>query len=70
MLWRDPSVDGMKTGMTDAAGYCLVSSAQRDDMRLISVLLGTGSAKARAMPPRPLNWGIPLLRESPAVCRG
>ena len=47
LLWRDPSVDGMKTGMTDDAGYCLVSSAQRDDMRVISVVLGTSSAKAR-----------------------
>ena len=47
LLWRDPSVDGMKTGHTDAAGYCLVSSAMRDDMRVISVVLGTSSAKAR-----------------------
>ena len=47
LLWRDDSVDGMKTGYTDAAGYCLVSSAQRDDMRIISVVLGTSSAKAR-----------------------
>jgi D-alanyl-D-alanine carboxypeptidase (penicillin-binding protein 5/6) len=47
LLWRDDSVDGMKTGMTDAAGYCLVSSAQRDGMRVVSVVLGTSSAKAR-----------------------
>jgi D-alanyl-D-alanine carboxypeptidase (penicillin-binding protein 5/6) len=47
LLWRDPSVDGMKTGRTDEAGYCLVSSAERDDMRIISVVLGTSSAKAR-----------------------
>ena len=47
LLWRDPSVDGMKTGRTDDAGYCLVSSASRDDMRVISVVLGTASAKAR-----------------------
>ena len=47
LLWRDPSVDGMKTGRTDAAGYCLVSSAMRDDMRVISVVLGTSSAKSR-----------------------
>lgn len=47
LLWRDDSVDGMKTGHTAAAGYCLVASAQRDDMRLISVVLGTSSAKAR-----------------------
>ncbi|MDH3534045.1 MAG: D-alanyl-D-alanine carboxypeptidase [Gammaproteobacteria bacterium] len=47
LLWRDESVDGMKTGHTDAAGYCLVASALRDDMRVISVVLGTSSAKAR-----------------------
>ena len=47
LLWRDDSVDGMKTGHTDAAGYCLVSSAERDGMRVISVVLGTSSAKAR-----------------------
>lgn len=47
LLWRDDSVDGMKTGHTDAAGYCLVSSAQRDGMRVISVVLGTSSAKSR-----------------------
>jgi len=47
LLWRDDSVDGMKTGHTDAAGYCLVASARRGDMRLISVVLGTSSVKAR-----------------------
>ncbi len=47
LLWRDDSVDGMKTGNTDDAGYCLVSSAIRDGMRVISVVLGTASAKAR-----------------------
>jgi len=47
LLWRDDSVDGMKTGHTDDAGYCLVSSAQRDDMRIIAVVLGTASAKSR-----------------------
>jgi len=47
LLWRDDSVDGMKTGHTDAAGYCLVSSAERNGMRLIAVVLGTASAKAR-----------------------
>jgi D-alanyl-D-alanine carboxypeptidase (penicillin-binding protein 5/6) len=47
LLWRDPSVDGMKTGHTDDAGYCLVSAAKRDGMRLISVVLGTASAKTR-----------------------
>jgi len=47
LLWRDASVDGMKTGHTDAAGYCLVSSALRDGMRIIAVVLGTSSAKSR-----------------------
>jgi D-alanyl-D-alanine carboxypeptidase (penicillin-binding protein 5/6) len=47
LLARDPSVDGVKTGMTDAAGYCLVSSAQRDGTRLVAVVTGTESMKAR-----------------------
>lgn len=47
LLWRDESVDGMKTGFTDDAGYCLVSSASRDGMRVVSVVLGTASAKSR-----------------------
>ncbi len=47
LLWRDSSVDGMKTGHTDDAGYCLVSSAKRGDMRIVSVVLGTASAKSR-----------------------
>ncbi len=47
LLWRDDSVDGMKTGHTDNAGYCLVSSAERDGMRVIAVVLGTASAKSR-----------------------
>jgi D-alanyl-D-alanine carboxypeptidase (penicillin-binding protein 5/6) len=48
LLWRDPSVDGLKTGHTEEAGYCLVASAKRDDMRIISVVMGTASEKARA----------------------
>ncbi|MEJ2255732.1 MAG: D-alanyl-D-alanine carboxypeptidase [Woeseiaceae bacterium] len=48
LLWRDPSVDGLKTGHTEDAGYCLVASAERDGMRVISVVLGTASEKARA----------------------
>ena len=47
LLARDPSVDGIKTGHTESAGYCLASSAKRGDMRLISVVLGTKSFKAR-----------------------
>ena len=47
LLWRDPSVDGMKTGHTNAAGYCLVSSAEREGMRLIAVVLGAESPRKR-----------------------
>ena len=48
LLWRDPSVDGFKTGHTEAAGYCLVSTSKRNGMRLISVVMGTESQKERA----------------------
>ncbi len=48
LLWRDSTVDGVKTGMTQAAGYCLVASAKRDNMRLISVVMGTPNANIRA----------------------
>ena len=48
LLWRDTSVDGLKTGYTEAAGYCLVASAKRRDMRLISVVLGTSNDASRA----------------------
>ena len=47
LLERDPSVDGMKTGHTDSAGYCLVTSAKRENMRLIAVVLGSSSIKGR-----------------------
>jgi serine-type D-Ala-D-Ala carboxypeptidase (penicillin-binding protein 5/6) len=47
LLWRDDTVDGIKTGHTEAAGYCLVASAQRNGMRLISVVAGTESSAAR-----------------------
>jgi D-alanyl-D-alanine carboxypeptidase (penicillin-binding protein 5/6) len=59
LLARDPSVDGMKTGMTDAAGYCLVSSAKREGMRLVAVVTGTKSMKAREDASLALlNWGF------------
>jgi D-alanyl-D-alanine carboxypeptidase (penicillin-binding protein 5/6) len=62
LLGRDPTVDGMKTGYTDAAGYCLVASAVRDTpagkRRLLSVVLGTTSKEARAAEAQKLlNWG-------------
>ncbi len=49
LLWIDESVDGIKTGHTDSAGYCLVASAKRDNMRLISVVMGTKSKEARTV---------------------
>jgi len=63
LLGRDPSVDGMKTGFTEAAGYCLVASAVRDfpngKRRLVSVVLGTASREARAGESQKLlNWGF------------
>jgi D-alanyl-D-alanine carboxypeptidase (penicillin-binding protein 5/6) len=59
LLWRDESVDGMKTGYTESAGYCLVSSAERDGMRLIAVVLGTNSPAARASESQALlNYGF------------
>ncbi|MBH9577402.1 D-alanyl-D-alanine carboxypeptidase family protein [Inhella proteolytica] len=62
LLARDPSVDGLKTGYTDAAGYCLITSAQREfpngKRRLLSVVLGTASKEARANESQKLlNWG-------------
>jgi serine-type D-Ala-D-Ala carboxypeptidase (penicillin-binding protein 5/6) len=58
LLWHDSSVDGMKTGHTDAAGFCLVASAVRDNMRLISVIMGAPSEKARiAESQELLNYG-------------
>jgi D-alanyl-D-alanine carboxypeptidase (penicillin-binding protein 5/6) len=59
LLFRDDSVDGLKTGHTSAAGYCLVASAQRNEMRLISVIMGTGSERARAQESEKLlNYGF------------
>ncbi|MCK0743823.1 D-alanyl-D-alanine carboxypeptidase family protein [Chromohalobacter nigrandesensis] len=48
LLWRDPNVDGLKTGHTEAAGYCMVASAKKDDTRLVAVVMGTDSDEARA----------------------
>ncbi len=59
LLWRDESVDGVKTGHTDAAGYCLVASAERGGMRLTSVVMGTKSTEARAAETQSLlNYGF------------
>ena len=59
LLWRDASVDGVKTGFTDDAGYCMVASAKREDMRLISVVMGTSSTNARTNESQSLlNYGF------------
>ena len=59
LLWLDPNVDGMKTGHTESAGYCLISSAKRGNMREISVVLGAPSEAARATESQKLlNYGF------------
>lgn len=59
LLWLDPTVDGLKTGYTEAAGYCLISSAKRGPRRLISVVLGTASDSVRAQESlKLLNYGF------------
>jgi len=59
LLWTDPFVDGIKTGFTDAAGYCLIASAKRGPRRLLSVVLGAGSDAARASESQKLlNYGF------------
>jgi D-alanyl-D-alanine carboxypeptidase (penicillin-binding protein 5/6) len=59
LLWTDPFVDGMKTGFTDAAGYCLIASAKRGPRRLVSVVLGAASDAARASESQKLlNYGF------------
>jgi D-alanyl-D-alanine carboxypeptidase (penicillin-binding protein 5/6) len=59
LLWADPSVDGMKTGFTSAAGYCLIATAQRGDRRIISVLVGADSESTRAEESlKLLNWSF------------
>ena len=59
LLWQDPTVDGLKTGHTESAGYCLVSSAKREDTRLISIILGADSSKMRVRESQKLlNYGF------------
>ena len=59
LLYTDPTVDGLKTGHTEEAGFCLVTSSKRNDMRLITVILNTDSAQARADQSRTLlGWGF------------
>lgn len=59
LLWRDASIDGLKTGHTEEAGYCLVASAKQGNQRLISVVMGTDSEQARAVETQKLlTWGF------------
>ena len=67
LLWRDTSVDGMKTGYTEDAGYCLVTSAERSGMRLISVVMGMATAEARIpwvsqLPSSPVGGGSGVMQ--------
>ena len=62
LLWSDPTVDGMKTGYTENAGYCLITSARRGERRLISVVLGTASGSgARGGKPEAAQLRVPVL---------
>ncbi|MES2183080.1 MAG: D-alanyl-D-alanine carboxypeptidase family protein [Pseudomonadota bacterium] len=65
LLYTDPTVDGLKTGHTNEAGYCLTASSTRNGMRLISVIMGANSAQARADQTRVLfNWGYSKFEEA------
>lgn len=71
LLWLDPYVDGMKTGHTKVAGYCLVTSAQRGDTRLVSVVLGAPSDSARATESQKLlNYGFQFYESKLVYKRG
>ncbi len=71
LLDRDSSVDGLKTGHTETAGYCLMSSAKRDTMRLVSVVMGTKSMKAREDASMALlNYGFSFFESKPLVANG
>ena len=71
LLYTDPTVDGLKTGHTEEAGYCLTASAKRNGMRLISVIMAADSAQARADQTRELfNWGYSNFEEATPVQAG
>jgi len=71
LLYTDPTVDGLKTGHTDEAGYCLTASARRNGMRLISVIMNANSAQSRADQTRVLfNWGFANFEEATPVKAG
>ena len=71
LLYTDPTVDGLKTGHTAEAGYCLVTSSKRNNMRLISVILNTHSAQARADQTRTLlGWGFSSFEKTTPIQAG
>jgi len=71
LLWLDPNVDGMKTGHTESAGYCLISSAKRDTTRRISVVLGAPTDAARATESQKLlNYGFQFFDSTPVYKQG
>ena len=71
LLWLDPNVDGMKTGHTESAGYCLISSAKRDNTRRISVVLGAPTDAARATESQKLlNYGFQFFDSTPVYKQG
>src|SRR5437868_6444860 len=71
LLYTDPTVDGLKTGHTEEAGYCLTASSKRNGMRLISVIMNANSAQARADQTRVLfNWGFANFEEATPVQAG
>ena len=71
LLWMDPSVDGVKTGHTQAAGYCLISSAKRGPRRLLAVVLGTASEAARAQESQKLlDYGFQSFEAVQLYARG
>lgn len=68
LLYTDPTVDGLKTGHTEEAGYCLVTSSKRNGMRLITVILNTNSAQARADQTRAmLGWGFSTFEKATPI---
>lgn len=68
LLWRDPSVDGIKTGHTSEAGYCIINSAKRGDQRILTVVMGDVSEKKRAEDSLALlNWGFRFSRLTPSM---
>lgn len=71
LLWLDPNVDGMKTGHTESAGYCLISSAKRDTTRRIAVVLGAPTDAARATESQKLlNYGFQFFDSTPVYKQG